>query len=120
MVRTNPYRWAIGWTDAFTHECKHAHTAKCPCDNYVSLTANGPDKKNLTLLAFSIIHTFEPLHWSKFKANADNTFKVDQMTKCVNKMLQNIVGKGEMLISHFTSIFFFSHNVSKRYLTTGC
>ena len=49
------------------------------------------------------------LYWSKLKAFTD-ILKVAQMTKFVIDSLENIVGKGENLV---TSIFSFFHNVFK-------
>ena len=48
---------------------------------------------------------------NKLKAYADDKINVAQMMTSVSDRIENIVEKGEMLV---TIIFFFSHNVLKR------
>ena len=50
------------------------------------------------------------LDWSKLRAFADDKVNVTSELKFVIGMVENIVGKGKMLV---TSIFSFSHNAFK-------
>ena len=50
------------------------------------------------------------LDWFKLKAFADDNLNLTEKLKFVLSWMENIVGKGEMLV---TSIFSFSHNFSK-------
>ena len=58
------------------------------------------------------------LDWSKFKVHvfAEDKLNVARIMISVSDGLENIVGKGEMLV---TSTFSFSHNVFKRLLSKG-
>ena len=53
---------------------------------------------------------------TKFKGFADDKVSVGQFVISVFYRIENIVRKGEMLV---TSIFSFSHNVFKRLLSKG-
>ena len=56
------------------------------------------------------------LDWSKFKVFAEDILNVARIMISVSNWVENIVGKGEMLV---TSTFSFSHNVFKRLLSKG-
>ena len=56
------------------------------------------------------------LDWSKFKVFAEDKLNVARIMISVSDRVENIVGKGEMLV---TSTFSFSHNVFKRLLSKG-
>ena len=53
---------------------------------------------------------------SKFKAFADIKIILMQKLKFVLERVENILGKGEMLV---TSIFSFSHNVFESFFSRG-
>ena len=57
------------------------------------------------------------LHWSESKEFADDRINMTEKLKIVLGRVENMVGKGEMLV---TRIFSFSHNVFKRLLSQGC
>ena len=63
-----------------------------------------------------LVHDDKILDKSKLKAFADNNIISAKMMIFVSDRVENIVGKGKMLV---TSIFSFSHNVFKRILSLG-
>ena len=70
--------------------------------------------RQILLSAFNPLPNDKILALSKLEAFADSISNVAQMVQSFLISVENIVGKGEMLI---TSISFFSHNVFKSFFS---
>ena len=71
-------------------------------------------KSNITSDWLNSIPKDKILDWSKLKAFADDEIKVLEMMIFVLDRVENILGKGKMLV---TSIFSFSRNVFRALFT---